>query len=125
MDPRAHTPRNSVFITPLIYEFWPYAERAQIASMRQPPLDEGILEWERRLIDLNAGQPYAKRGFETEVELAQHERALSVAELVQLRERYGATHYLVHGARGDLAPHLLHADQGFSIYDVTRLGTAP
>ncbi len=121
---RANTPRNSVFITPMIYEFWPYAERAQVASMRQPPLDESIVEWERRLVDLNGRKPYVKRGFETEVELAQNERSLSIAELTQLRDHDGATHYLVQGERKDLTAHLLHAEQGYFIYDLTHMSAS-
>ena len=119
---RASTPRNSVFITPLIYEFWPYAERAQVASMRQPPLDRAILDWKDRLDALNQHVPYRQRGFEIETELAAHESALSVAELNEMRVRYGATHYLVHGERRDLAGLLVHAQQGYSIYDLARLG---
>jgi hypothetical protein len=118
---RENTPRNSVFITPLLQDFWPYAERAQVASMRQPPLDHAIVEWERRLIALNRGRPYEKRGFETEPELAANQPALSVPELVRMREEYGATHYLIRGERADLAHCLLHSEQGYSIYDVARV----
>lgn len=118
---RVYTPRNSVFITPLIYEFWPYAERAQVASMRQPPLDQSIVEWKERLEALNGFRPFEQRGFEIETELAAHESALTAAQLARIRERYGATHYMVRKQRPDLAAHLLHAEQGYFIYDITRL----
>ena len=122
---RIHTPRNSVFITPLIYEFWPYAERAQVASMRQPPLDHTIIEWQERLEALNGFRPFKERGFEIEAELAAHEGALSVAELVRIRDRYGATHYLLRAERPDLATHILHSDQGYFIYDLSQLPRDP
>lgn len=121
---RTHTPRNSVFITPLIHEFWPDAERAQVASMRHPPLDHQIIQWKERLEALNGFQPYVHRGFETEPELAAHERQLTVRDLIRIRDRFGATHYLVKGERADLAAHLLHSDVGYSIYDITRLSPA-
>jgi hypothetical protein len=121
---RASTPRTSVFVTPLIYEFWPYAERAQVASMRQPPLDRAILDWQDRLVALNGGHGYAKRGFEIERELAEHEAALTVPQLVTMRDRYGATHYLVKGDRPDLRAARIHAQQGYSIYDLARLAPA-
>jgi hypothetical protein len=118
---RARTPRNSVFITPLIHEFWPCAERAQVASMRHPPLDRRIIEWKERLEALNGFRPYERQGFETEAELALHERALSIRDLITIRDRYGATHYLVRGSRTDLTAHLVHSDCGYSVYDVSGL----
>jgi hypothetical protein len=118
---RKNTPRNSVFITPLVLEFWPYAERAQVASMRHPPLDRRIIEWKERLEALNGFRPYSRRGLETGAELAVGERALSIQDLIRIRDRYGATHYMVQGERKDLAEHLLHSDNGYSVYDITDL----
>jgi hypothetical protein len=118
---REDTPRNSVFITPFIVDFWPYGERAQVASMRHPPLDRRIIDWKQRLEALNGSQPFRKRGFETAEELEAHEGRLSIPELLQIRERYGATHYLMKGSRPDLAPWLLHSGDGYSVYDVAAM----
>ena len=121
---RTNTPRNSVFITPLIHEFWPYAERAQVASMRHPPLDRRIIEWKERLEALNGFRPYERQGFETEAELAAHERNLSIRDLIRIRDQYGATHYLVQGERRDLAAHLVYSQLGYFLYDVTGMSLA-
>jgi hypothetical protein len=122
---RSATPRNSVFVTPFLPGFWPDAERAQVASMRHPPLDRRIVEWKQRLEALNGFRPYARRGFAIDAELAEHERALSVADLIRIRDRYGATHYLVQGTRDDLAAHRLHAADGWSVYDLAGLEAPP
>lgn len=116
------TPRNSVFITPLIPEFWPYAERAQVVSMRHPPLDRRIIEWKERLEAVNGFRPFIKREFDILPELSAHESTLTIPQLIQIRERYGATHYLAPGPmRKDLADHFLYSDGEFSVYDVAGL----
>jgi hypothetical protein len=119
---RENTPRNAVFITPFMPDFWAYAERAQVASMRHPPLDRRILEWKERLEALNGFQPYTKRGIKNAAEQAVHESQLSIHDIIRIRELYGATHYLVKGERRDLAAHLLHhSGNGYSVYDITGL----
>jgi hypothetical protein len=115
---RTHTPRNSVFITPFLPDFWPYAERAQVATMRQPPLDRSIIEWKERLEALNGFKPYEGRGFETNPELDASEPRLSIEDLERIRARYGATHYLVQGERKDLAGRLIHSSNGYSVYEL-------
>lgn len=119
---RKNTPRSSVFITPYLSEFWPYAERAQVASMRHPPLDRRLIEWKDRLEALNGFHPYTRRGYDVENELAIHEGRLSIQNLVLMRQRYGATHFLIKGERRDLGAFLLHSESGYSVYDVTGLG---
>ncbi len=118
---RENTPRNSVFITSFIPDFWAYAERAQVASMRHPPLDRRVLEWRERLEALNGFRPYTQKGIENAKEQAVHESQLSVHDLIRIRKLYGATHYVVEGERKDLSEHLLHSDKGYSVYDITRL----
>jgi hypothetical protein len=118
---RDHTPRDAVFITPFITEFWPYAQRAQVASMREPPLDRRLIEWRQRLEAMNGFQPFTRRGWDTADELERHERALTIPDLIRIRDRYRATHYMTHGERGDLAAHLIHAESGFCIYELGGL----
>jgi hypothetical protein len=119
---RECTPRNSVFITPYLPDFWNNAERAQVASLRHPPLDQRLIEWKRRLEALNGFQPYTQRGRdEMGQELDVHEARLTIRELLRLRALYGATHYMVKGVRADLAAHLLRSEDGYSVYDITGL----
>ena len=118
---RERTPPTSVFITPFIAGFWPYAERAQVASMRQPPLDRRLIEWKERLEAINGSRPFSERGWDTIDELEVHERQLSIPELIRIRTRYGATHYLATGQRPDLAACVLHAEGGYSVYALDRL----
>jgi hypothetical protein len=109
--------------------FWPYAERAQVASMRHPPLDRRIIEWKERLEALNGFRPFEKRGFDTAEELAINEGNLSVRDLIRIRDTYGATHYLILGKREDLAAHLLYTTdfpaafnpRVYSVYDIAAL----
>ena len=121
---RDHTPRNSVFIAPFIPDFWARAERAQVASMRHPPLDQRLIGWKERLEAMNGFRPYTSRGMDNTEELKVHEAQLTIRDIVRIRERYGATHYVVSGERPDLAEHHLHTEGGYSVYDITRL-TSP
>lgn len=119
---REHTPRQSVFITPLLGEFWWYAERAQVVGFSHPPLNHRIIEWEARLIALNRSQPFTQRGFRIREEFGQQVNALTIEELVSIRERYGATHYLTTQRRQDLENYLLFVAQPYHVYDVVSLG---
>ena len=121
---RASTPRDAVFVTPHLGEFWVLAERAQVASVRHPPIDKAIIEWEQRLIALNRGQPFRNAGFDIEPELNANQGRLSLVELVQMRERYGATHYLTRHHRIDLAPFLLHSADGYGVYGLAGMQLA-
>jgi hypothetical protein len=118
---RTHTPENSVFITPFVPEFWSYAERAQVASIRHPPLDRRIIEWKERLEAINGFRRFKKRGFEIIPEFDAGESLLTVPDLVAIRERYGATHYLSHGERPELAAHRLYSWRRNFVYDLSGL----
>jgi hypothetical protein len=118
---RKNTPRNSVFVTPSLNGFWSYAERAQIASILHPPLDRRLLEWKERLEALNRFEPFRTRGLDMEKELSDSEGALDIEQLVRLRERYGATHYLTGQTRRDLSACFLYSANGYSIYDIRSL----
>jgi hypothetical protein len=121
---RDNTPKDAVFVTSTIYGFWPVAERAQIASMRHPPLDRRLIEWQQRLIDLNRGQPFVEKGFRIGKQLEANVDQLSVPELIALREKYGATHYMMKGERPDLAQYFLFAAKKYSVYDLRNLTAA-
>jgi hypothetical protein len=122
---RSHTPANSVFVTPMMAGFWAYAERAQVASIRHPPLDRRILEWKARLEALNGFRPFRQRGFDIIDELNAGEASLSIEDLIRIRERYGATHYLTRSERSDLGGAFLHSAQGFFVYDLRHLASVP
>jgi hypothetical protein len=118
---RTHTPPDSVFITPFLLDFWSHAERAQVASFRQPPLDRRIIEWKARLEALNGFQPFTETAWDSEEELAEAEGSLTIDDLIRLRDLYGATHYVTKAYRIDLAEHLLYTTPGYMVYDVTKL----
>jgi len=42
-----------------------------------------------------------------------------------LREKYGATHYMMKGERPDLAQYFLFAAKKYSVYDLRQLTAAP
>jgi hypothetical protein len=119
---RQNTPRDAVFVTPYLAEFWTYAERAQVVSFRHAPLDRNLLQWRERLQAINGGRPFAKRGFDITDELDQNEGRLTVPQLVELRERYGATHYLAKRNRVELADHLLYSNRRMFLYALDGLG---
>jgi hypothetical protein len=116
-----HTPRDAVFITPFFRDFWPYAERGQVASMRHPPLDLRLIEWKERLVALNGGQPFQQVGFDINDTMSDRESKLSATQLVDLRVRFGATHYVTARQRPELDAWLLYADDVWYVYDVVGL----
>ncbi len=118
---RENTPQDSIFITPMVEEFWPYAQRAQVASMRHPPFDRKLIEWKERLEAQNGFKPFAERGWLIADELETNEAQLTVPQLRRLHELYGATHYLTLAERSDLAEHRLFSTEDFYVYDLKGL----
>lgn len=118
---RDNTDARSVFVTPYLPEFWSYAEREQVAAFRHPPHDRRILEWKRRLEELNGSQPFSDRGFEITDELDDHQPRLTIDQLRRMRDSYGATHYLVRRSRNDLASRLLFSAGRYRVYSLAGL----
>jgi len=121
---RANTPKESVFVSPFVADFWPRAERAQVASVRQPPLDHRLIEWKERLVALNRSEPLETGGYDMIPSLDFAEANLTAQELEALRTRYGATHYLVSTDRPDLDLRPLYYEGGWYVYDLGGLDPA-
>ena len=117
---REQTPRDSVFITPYLPEFWTYAEREQVAGFRHPPHDRRLIEWQERLIALNGSNEFRNRGFGIKKELTRNVGRLSAEQLGQIRTLYGATHYLVDRRRAEFDDYLLFSVGGYYLYDLAR-----
>ena len=118
---RENTPRESVFATPYLPEFWTYAERAQVAAFRHPPHDQRLIEWKERLDALNRGRPFAGRGFEIKGELSRNQAGLRLGDLIEMRDRYGATHYVTRRRRRDLPLQPVHDASGYVVYELAPL----
>lgn len=118
---RDNTPPDSLFVTPYLSDFWTYAGRDQVAAFRHPPHDGKILEWKERLEAINGFREFDERGFGIRPEITRNEGRLTVAQLVALRDRYGATHYLSPRARPELAGSLLFQNRSYSLYDLAAL----
>lgn len=118
---RENTPRDALFVTPYMPEFWTYAERAQVVSFRHPPLNERLTEWHARLEILNGSKPFENRGFEVTDELDASVARLDPTALAAIRDRFGATHYVTKGIRPELEAHLLFEAGGYSLYDLSKL----
>lgn len=117
---RNNTERDAVFATPYMPEFWIYAERAQVASVRHPPSDKRLIEWRRRLERLN-GRPFRERGFEITDELDDNQRALSARALADLHARFGADYYVTRRARSELERFRLFSAGRYSVYSLQEL----
>jgi hypothetical protein len=118
---RTSTPEDAVFVTPMIDEFWPYARRAQVASMRHMPFDAKLIEWKERLEAINGFQPFENRGWTIRKELAENSGRLTREQLVRIRDLYGATHYMTETERRDLARYRVHSEDGYGVYDIREL----
>jgi len=123
---RENTPKDAVFITPFVPEFWVVAERAQVASMRHPPLDKRLIEWKDRLQALNGDRPFdltdrERRGYLINKGLGERVPKLDHRQLISLRDRYGATHYITDELRLDLIMHQVFAIESGFIYNLAGL----
>ena len=108
-------------MTPYLPEFWTYAEREQVASMRHPPHDVRLIEWKERLDLLNGSRPFEERGFDVDDELDKSVGRLSLEALVEMRDRYGATHYVTKRLRKDLEHRWLFAAGRYDVYSLSGL----
>ncbi len=118
---REATPTDSVFITPMRGEFWAYAERAQVAQFHHPPLDERLVTWRERLGALNRGRPFRRYAFSNRRDFNANLNRLSPPELVTIRDRFGATHYLASVERPELKRHLAFSVDEWHVYALGKL----
>lgn len=116
---RENTAPDAVFITPYLPGFWTYTAREQVAAFRHPPHDVRIIDWKERLVALNGGRPFEKRGFNIREVLSDNQRRLAVSELDRIRDSYGATHYLTRSRRTDLDKKLIFTNNSYFIYALT------
>ena len=120
---REESPKDAIFITSYLPAFWTYAQRAQLASFRHPPLGSDLIEWHERLEALNGFTAFGERG--SIQELSQRQRRLRIEQLVKIRDLYGATHYLTDFERRDLREHLLSENDEYYVYDLRPLQVEP
>jgi len=118
---RENTGRGDIFITPYLPDFWTYAERNQVASLRHPPQDRQIIEWKQRLDALNASLTFGGRGFEITEQLSHNESLLPIETLTRMRDEYGATHYVTSLQRQDVASTPLYSNGRYYVYNVADL----
>ncbi len=118
---RENTDPRSQFVTPHLAEFWTYAERPQVASFRHPPLDKALIEWHERLLRLNGGKPFRRRGFDVRVEIDRGVATLTRDDLRELAEQWGATHYLSDRPPKALEDLRLYWANGWGVYGLEGL----
>ena len=59
---RENTPKRAIVMAPpWEFSFWIDAERAQVVSYKRPPHNARLLEWHRRMTEMN-GEPFHTRG---------------------------------------------------------------
>jgi hypothetical protein len=121
---KRNTPPDSIFVTPYLAEFWTYAERAQVAAFRHPPHDRRFLDWLARLRELNRGKDFQEVGYDVKEELDWNEGKLTIADLIRMRDEYGAAYYVTTERRGDLVAQRLY-DSKYCVYDLRRLSRPP
>jgi hypothetical protein len=108
---------------PWEFSFWIDAERAQVVSYKRPPHNARLLEWHRRMTEMN-GEPFHTRGEWILDELKQHYPKLSLAQIESIRAHDGADYYLTTQERGDLRDNLVHANDSYYLYQLWKPGTA-
>ena len=121
---REKTPKPAIVLAPpWEFSFWIDAERAQVVSYKRPPHNAHLLEWHRRMTEMN-GEPFHSRGEWILDELKQHYPKLSLAQIESIRAHDGADYYLTTQERGDLRDNLVHANDSYYLYQLWKPGTA-
>jgi hypothetical protein len=121
---RENTPKPAIVMAPpWEFSFWIDAERAQVVNYKRPPHNARLLEWHRRMTEMN-GEPFHTRGIWILDELKQHYPKLSLAQIESIRAHDGADYYLTTQERGDLRDNLVHANGSYYLYQLWKPGTA-
>ena len=117
---RLRTPASAVIIAPP-WEgaFWIEAERAELVNFKRAPHSRAILEWQRRMIDLNGG-PFHSRGFGALDELQEHYPQLDAAKVEALGRSYGADYFLTMRPLSEMAGGLVYQNGSYFLYQLKR-----
>jgi hypothetical protein len=117
---RLHTPASAVIIAPP-WEgaFWIEAERAEVLNFKRAPHSRAILEWQRRMMDLNGG-PFHSRGFGALNELQAHYPELDAARVEALGRTYGADYFLAVRPLPELSGGLVYENGSYFLYQLKR-----
>lgn len=114
-----HTPEESVFaVPPWEYRFWLFARRAQVVSYKTIPTNAANEEWLARLVDLNNGLPFQRKGSHVLEEIKKNYPDLSLRQLQKIRSQYQARYYLTVKERQDLPLGLLYSNPSYYLYDL-------
>jgi len=121
---RNNTPQQSIVIVPpWEFGFWIDAERAQVVSYKRVPHNIRLLEWQRRMTEMN-GEPFHSRGEWLLDELRQHYPKLSLEQIESIRAHDGADYFLTMQEREDLRDNLVHANGSYYLYQLWKPGSA-
>jgi hypothetical protein len=119
---RRETPEDAVFAAPPCEpRFWLEARRARVVGWKAAPSNARSFEWLQRMRALNGGRDLVARGSGACRETDGRFSTLDGAALAGLRDRFGATHYLVRRERPELAAHLLFEESGGFVYQLDRI----
>jgi hypothetical protein len=111
---RAHTPEDSVFITPpWERSFQLKAQRAQFVNFSMP-VSERLFEWKVRFEALNRG-PLKTVGRELWLEIKKNYPDLTSDELRRIKERYRVD-YVLMPAGSQLGLELVHENGSYKLY---------
>ncbi len=114
---RQFTPRRSLFIVNPCYADFPIeTERAMTINFKIAAHGPGITEWNRRMLELNGGEPIRSKSFLICQEIAKRYGILPKKALEILAKKYGAEYYLVNRRRESMEDLLLHQEGELFLY---------
>ena len=125
---RDHTEKSAVVIThpcgPSMRAratFRITAERASVVSFKSIPVNKWIFEWYRRMKLLNGNREFAKGGFKICKELDENFPALDLPLLLFIQADLAADYYLTTAEREELEEGLVHHNEEYYLYKLSRL----
>lgn len=117
-----NTAKQAIFaVMPCNGDFWLMAERAMIVNFKSASVGKSFPEWYQRLIMLNGMKGFTTVGFNVCRELKEGFNSLSINNLVDISENYGATHYLSDRQHADLNESLLINFGDLYLYEINKI----
>lgn len=120
---RSNLPTSAILIAPPWLEnVWLTSERAVVANFKIAPMDELMLEWRQRMVDLNGGKEFDVVGFKIYGELKQNYPNLSLEKLLDIEDAYGASYYLTPQKNPNVDEQaIIHSNARYFLYDLSLM----
>ena len=98
-----------------------YAERATVAQLSHQPLDVRLIEWNERMHLMGGEKGLDFHRYIGRAEFNNNIVKLSYYDLLAIKERFGATHYISSVKREELESYRVFSSSKYHVYRIADL----